>query len=217
MWTAQCQQAFSKLTDALTSVDDLALPNEGRFILDCDASDYEIGAVLSQIQNDVDRPVCYASRLFNKHEQNYDVTGKELLAVVTFTKRFKQYLLGRSFTIRTDHAALQWLKKTPEPMGQQARWLEVLEEFSDYKVERRAGTQHGNADALSRRPPEPFEIVTIALHWSLTLSGIVVGAIVQDRVKVSLPYRTLHVNLSHLSIWWKGKKLMSIFVLSVDF
>ena len=42
-------------------------------------------------------------------------------------------------------------------MGQHSLWLEVLEEFGDYKVEHRAGTQHGNADALSRRPPEPFE------------------------------------------------------------
>ena len=90
-------------------------------------------------------------------ERNYNVTRKEWLAVVTFTKRFKQYLLERSFTIRTDHAALQWLKKTPENMGQQARWLEVLEEFDDYKVEHRAGTQHGKAGALSRRPAEPFE------------------------------------------------------------
>ena len=91
----------------------------------------------------------HRSWLFNKHERNYNVTRKELLAVVTFTKRFKQYLLGRSLTIRTDHAALQWLKKTPEPMRQQARWLEVLEEFGDYKVEHRAGTQDGNADALA--------------------------------------------------------------------
>ena len=108
VWTAQCQQAFTDLKDALTRADVLALPNEeGRFILDCDASDYGIGTVLSQTQNDVERPVCYASRLFNKHERNYNVTRKELLAVVTFTKRFKQYLLRRSFTIRTDYPTLQ--------------------------------------------------------------------------------------------------------------
>ena len=89
MWTAQCQQAFNDLKDVLTSADVLALSNEeGRFVLNCNASDYGIGAVISQIRNDVERPVCYASRLYNKHERNYNVTRKELLAVVTFTKRF---------------------------------------------------------------------------------------------------------------------------------
>jgi len=66
-------------------------------------------------------------------------------------KHFKQYLLGRRFKIRTDHAALTWLRKTPEPIGQQARWLEQMEEY-DFEIEHRPGAQHQNADALSRRP-----------------------------------------------------------------
>ena len=65
-----------------------------------------------------------------RQEQNYNVTRKELLALVTFVKKFRQYLLGAPFLVRTDHAALQWLKRTPEPIGQQARWLEILEEFN---------------------------------------------------------------------------------------
>ena len=93
----------------------------------------------------------YASQLLSKHEKNYNVTCKALLAVVTFVKKFKQYLRGRPFTIRTDHAALQWLKRTPEPIGQRARWLEFLEEFGDYSVQHRAGIKHTNAEALSQR------------------------------------------------------------------
>ena len=151
-WTPQCSASFQQLKSALVSADVLALPTvDGRFVLDCDASDFGIGAGLSQIQNDEERPICYASQLYNRHERNYNVTRKELLALITFVKKFKQYLLGRPFIIRTDHAALQWLKRTPEPIGQQARWLEILEEF-DYEVQHRAGTKHCNADALSRRP-----------------------------------------------------------------
>ena len=154
VWTSQCQVAFVKLKEALVGASVLALPTEeGHFILDCDASDSAIGAVLSQVQAGVERPICYASQLYNKHEQNYNVTRKELLAVVTFVKKFRQYLLGQPFQIRTDHAALQWLKKTPEPIGQQARWLEILEEY-DYRVMHRPGKNHCNADALSRRPSE---------------------------------------------------------------
>ena len=79
------------------------------------------------------------------------MTRKELLAVVFFLKHFRQYLLGRPFLIRTDHAALQWLRRTPQPIRQQSRWLEILEEF-EFSIEHRSGVRHGNADALSRRP-----------------------------------------------------------------
>lgn len=140
----------------------LALQTENdRYILDCDASDTGIGAVLAQIQNGEERPICYASQLYNRHEKNYNVTRKELLALITFVKKFRQYLLGKPFTIRTDHAALQWLKKTPEPIGQQARWLEILEEF-DYEVQHRPGAKHSNADALSRRPPDGDDLAFAA-------------------------------------------------------
>jgi len=71
--------------------------------------------------------------------------------VVNFLKYFHHYLLGRRFKIRTDHAALQWLRHTPEPVGQQARWIGYMEEF-DFKILHRAGSIHGNADAMSRRP-----------------------------------------------------------------
>src|SRR5207244_9564515 len=47
--------------------------------------------------------------------------------------------------------ALQWLQRTPTPIGQQARWLDVLGEF-DFRVLHRPGRAHANADALSRRP-----------------------------------------------------------------
>jgi len=93
----------------------------------------------------------YASRSLDRREQNYCVTRRELLAVVHFLKYFKQYLLGRHFTVRTDHAALTWLKRTPDPIGQQARWLEVMEEY-DYVIEHRPGIRHGNADGMSRKP-----------------------------------------------------------------
>jgi len=53
--------------------------------------------------------------------------------------------------IRTDHFALTWLRRTPDPIGQQGRWLEIMEEF-DFVIEHRPGARHGNADALSRRP-----------------------------------------------------------------
>jgi len=130
----------------------LALPvNEGRYLLDTDASDFGLGAVLSQEQEGCERIIAYASRTLNKAERKYETTHKELLAIVYGLKQYKQYLLGRHFVIRTDHAVLSWLRKTPEPMPQLARWLTFIEQF-DYEILHRPGTQHDNADSLSRRP-----------------------------------------------------------------
>ena len=151
-WDAECHAAFEKLKHALSSPPILAMPDEvGTFTLDTDASESSIGAVLSQVQGGLERVIAYAGRKLSRNEQNYCVTRKELLAVVYFTKHFRQYLLGRKFVIRTDHAALSWLRKTPEPLGQNSRWLELLGEY-EFDIRHRSGTKHGNADALSRHP-----------------------------------------------------------------
>jgi transposase InsO family protein len=92
-------------------------------------------------------------RVLSSVERNYCTTRKEMLAIVYGLHQHRQYLLGRHIIIRTDHSALQSMKKTPEPVGQQARWLDFIEQF-DYEVKHRAGTSHGNADGLSRRPCE---------------------------------------------------------------
>jgi len=120
-WTSQCEGAFTKLKQALITSPILAMPNDtDLFLLDTDAYDVSIGAVLSQVKNGVERVIAYASRSLGKPERNYCVTRKELLAIVCYTRAFRQYLLGRQFVVRTDHSALQWLRSTPEPIGQQA-------------------------------------------------------------------------------------------------
>ena len=152
VWTADAQSSFDALKEALTSPPILTMPNDsGEFVLDTDASDKTIGSVLSQIQDGVERVIAYASRSLDKRECNYCITRKELLSVVHSVKYFKQYLMGRHFKIRTDHAALTWLRHTPQPVGQQGRWLEILEEY-DFSIEHRPGVRHGNADGISRRP-----------------------------------------------------------------
>lgn len=151
-WTAQCQGAFDELKRLLTSAPVLGYPlDEGEMFLDTDASDCGIGAVLCQVQGGEERVLAYGSRRLSAVEQNYCTTRRELLAVVDFTSHFKQYLLGRPFTVRTDHSSLRWLTRLREPEGQLARWLEKLAEY-DFTVIHRPGRVHQNADALSRRP-----------------------------------------------------------------
>ena len=152
-WTATCQQAFDNLRNCLMTSPVLAYPDYSkRFVLDTDASDYGIGAVLSQVNDDKSEcVVAYASRYLTRQEQRYCVTRRELLAIVEFTQHFRQYLLGRKFTLRTDHGSLVWIQNFKEPEGQVARWLERLAEYN-FKVVHRRGTKHNNADALSRHP-----------------------------------------------------------------
>jgi len=151
IWDDAAQQAFERLKEALTSPPILAMPTDtSDYILDTDASDTAIGAVLSVRQDGNERVIAYASRRLDRREINYCVTRKELLAVVHFMRYFRQYLLGRQFRVRTDHATLTWLRRLREPIGQQARWLEVMQEF-DFVIEHRPGSKHKNADALSRR------------------------------------------------------------------
>ena len=152
IWDETCQSSFDELKAALTSPPILAYPNSTEtFILDTDASNFGIGAVLSQKQNGVERVVEYYSKTLSRSERNYCVTHRELLAIVKGVKHFHHYLYGCKFLIRTDHGSLTWLFNFKEPEGQIARWLQLLSTY-DFTIQHRPGSSHKNADALSRRP-----------------------------------------------------------------
>jgi len=126
-WTQTCQQAFQQLKDALCSAPILSYPTrEDTFILDTDASDFGIGGVLSQVQNGREHVIAYASRCLSKSERKYCTTRKEILAVKFCFEYFHQYLYGRHFHLRTDHAAIRWMLDKPVVQGQYARWLTIL-------------------------------------------------------------------------------------------
>ena len=151
-WNNECDLAFRRLKAALCSSPILGYPRQqGTFILDTDASNIGIGAVLSQVQDGEERVIEYFSRVLSKPERNYCVTRRELLAIIRAVDHFHKYLYGQEILIRTDHAALKWLLEMKQPEGQVARWLEKLQQYN-FKIKHRSGRVHNNADALSRRP-----------------------------------------------------------------
>lgn len=152
-WNETHQGSFIQLKTALCSAPLLAYPEErGLFILDTDASNIGIGAVLSQVQNGVEKVIAYASRRLSKSERRYCTTRKELLAVIVFVRQFKHYLFGRRFQVRTDHRALLWMLNWKKPnTSQYCLWKAELELY-DIEVVHRPGRLHANADALSRLP-----------------------------------------------------------------
>ncbi|VDI12072.1 Hypothetical predicted protein, partial [Mytilus galloprovincialis] len=97
--------------------------------------------------------LCYSSKVRTPIQKRYCTTRKELLAVVTFTRQFRNYLLGRQFTVRTDHHSLIWLLRFKNIEGQLARWLEELSQY-DMVIQHRPGKKHQNADGLSRIPDD---------------------------------------------------------------
>ena len=152
IWTDKCETAFQTLKEKLTTAPILAYPRMGvGFILDTDASQFAIGAVLAQKNEGKEEVTAYGSKTLSPAEQNYCVTRRELLAVVYFLKYFRPYLYGQDVTVRTDHGALTWLLKFKNPEGQLARWLEVISQYK-LTIIHRAGRAHSNADGLSRRP-----------------------------------------------------------------
>lgn len=151
-WDESCQNAFVHLKEKLTSAPVLSYPmGEGQFILDTDASGHAIVAVISQVQGSEEKVIAYVSRMLTESQMKYCTTHRELSAVVIFVKYFRLYLFGRQFKIRTDHASFIWLKRFKQPEGMVARWISVLDTY-DYLIEHRKGSQHTNADVLSRKP-----------------------------------------------------------------
>jgi len=119
------------------------------FILTTDASKVAIAAILSQVQDGVERPVAYASRQLNTAEQVYTTSEAEMLALVWATKYFRCYLCGTTFIVRTDYSALIYLRNFANHNSQLLRWSLKLSEL-DFVVEHRPGTKIAHADALSR-------------------------------------------------------------------
>ena len=119
------------------------------FTLQTDASNRGLGAVLSQQVEGVDRPVLYISRKLSEREGRYSTVEKECLAIRWAVDSLRYYLLGRSFTLWSDHAPLQWLHRMKDTNARITRWYLALQPFN-FKVVHRPGAQMVVADFLSR-------------------------------------------------------------------
>ena len=181
-WGLKQKRAFQKVKKllksgrVLTHFDD-RLP----LLLECDASPYGLGAVLShEMPDGSERPVCFASRTLSKAEQNYSHMDIEALAIIFGVKKYHQYLFGRQFEIKTDHKPLTHIFDESRVVpamasGRIQRWALTLGAY-DYRIHYRQGKSNVNADALSRLPlpmaalevPQPAEVIHLMEHLSTT-------------------------------------------------
>ncbi len=144
------EEAFQRVKGALTSAPVLRAPDFScPFLLQTDASNTGLGAVLSQIQEGEEHPVIYISRKLTPAERNYAAVEKEALAIKWAVLDLRYYLLGRKFTLVTDHAPLQWMARAKDTNARVTRWFLALQDFH-FVVRHRAGAANANADGLSR-------------------------------------------------------------------
>ena len=125
-------------------------------ILTTDGSLQGLGACLAQVQNNQEITISYWSETLNAAQRNYCLTHIELLAVVEGIEAHHHYLAGAPFILRTDHAALVWLRSFKNLRGRLARWIEQLE-FYKFTVQHVPASSIPHVDALSRMPNRPCD------------------------------------------------------------
>lgn len=147
----ECQEAYERLRDALTTAPILAIYDPKRETeLHCDASSRGFGAVLLQRGDDRKlHPVSYYSKGTTPQEAKYHSFELETLAIIYALRRFRTYLEGIPFKIITDCNSLTLTLNKREMNPRIARWALELENY-DYSVCHRPGVRMGHVDALSR-------------------------------------------------------------------
>ena len=181
-WSTAADAAFQRLKTLFSTAPVLSMPDPSRqFILEVDASETGIGAVLSQ-RDSTDgqlHPCAFYSRRLTPAERNYDVGNRELLAVHDALKEWRHWLEGSAqpFLVLTDHKNLTYLRTAKRLSPRQSRWALFFTRFH-FSIMFKPGSENVRADALSRQfsdLPEPEEPETIlpetcfvgAVTWDL--------------------------------------------------
>ena len=152
-WTAVHQTAFDKLKNSIADDVVLKYPNFSKpFTIATDSSKFAVGACISQMDCERNlRPVAFAGRKLSVAERNYSVTDQELVGIKFALMKFEHYVIGRKFTILTDHAALVALGGKVKLTGRMAKWADFFARF-DFEIKHLKGKLNVVPDALSRIP-----------------------------------------------------------------
>lgn len=144
-------QAFADLKSILSSSEVLAFPDFTKpFHLTTDASNYALGALLSQDDQEKDRPIAYISRSLNRTEENYATNEKEMLAIVWALESLRLYLYGAGCVrVYTDHQPLTFALGNRNFNAKLKRWKSRIEEYN-CKLIYKPGKSKVVADALSQ-------------------------------------------------------------------
>ncbi|XP_050924947.1 uncharacterized protein LOC108874699 [Lates calcarifer] len=177
VWSPAAEAAFTKLKSLFSSAPVLCHPDPSvQFVVEVDASDSGVGAVLSQRSTSDQKlhPCAFFSRRLTPAERNYDVGNRELLAVVLALQEWRHWLEGSThpFIVWTDHKNLSYLRSARRLNSRQARWALFLGRFN-FTLTYRPGSRNAKPDALSRQFSSPVEGPAVD---TILPSSCVVGA-----------------------------------------
>ncbi|SPC67464.1 uncharacterized protein UHOD_11753 [Ustilago sp. UG-2017b] len=183
-WNHAAQHAFEQLrssfnTDTILRHFDPARP----IIVETDASDFAVAAVLSQSFDQGTRhPIAFFSKKLDPAQLNYPIFDKEMFAIVAAFKHWRQYLEGAKFPVQvlTDHRSLKYFTTTKQLNRRQARWSELLSDF-DFVIQYRPGAQAGLPDTLTLKSD-----ITDKIHDALS-SNSWTSALLEQAHLGSLP------------------------------
>ncbi len=153
-WSSEAEGAFLDLKKRFTSAPILINPDSSRqFVVEVDASDVGVGAVLSQRSPEDNKlhPCAFLSHRLSPTERNYDVGNRELLAVKMALEEWRHWLEGvdQPFVVWTDHRNLEYIRSAKRLNPRQARWALFFGRFN-FALTYRPGSRNVKPDALSR-------------------------------------------------------------------
>jgi hypothetical protein len=152
VWIEKAQETFEKMKQVMSSCPVLALPDFTQpFVLECDASEIGRGVVLMQS----DHPIAFESRKLREYERHYSIYDKEMLAIMHALTKFRQYLVGNKFKVKTDHNSLKFLVEQKDLSERQQKWINKIQDY-DFEIEYVTNiVQQILLLYLYQRPPSP--------------------------------------------------------------
>uniref|UniRef100_A0A3B3XW38 Gypsy retrotransposon integrase-like protein 1 n=1 Tax=Poecilia mexicana TaxID=48701 RepID=A0A3B3XW38_9TELE len=180
VWSSEADKAFKELKRKFSTAPILIQPDPSRqFILEVDASDTGVGAVLSQVSPSDNKlhPSAFFSRRLSQAERNYDVGNKELLAIKLALEEWRHWLEGAKhpFIVWTDHKNLAYLREAKRLNPRQSRWSLFFSRFN-FVISYRPGSKNAKPDALSRQFSADHEETTA----HIIPESCVIGALTWD-------------------------------------
>ena len=165
-WNQAATEAFQALQRAMTTVLVLAMPNfEIPFVVESDASGFGLGAVLMQNY----RPIAYFSQALTKIQRLKSIYERELMAIVFAVQKWRHYLQGRRFVVRTDQKSLRFLIEQREVNLEYKKLTKLL--VFDFEIIYKPGMENKAVDALSRQVA-PHELFAVSMTTALQLEEI---------------------------------------------
>jgi hypothetical protein len=162
IWTDVHESTFNKLKIAISDLPSLTIFNpELQLELSTDASTTHVAAVLHQLDEHGRRNlIACASRTLTSPESRYFTQELECLAVIFGLQKFRPYLLGRKFTLATDHQALLSVLTKKSPSSRITRWSLAMQEY-DFTIVHVPGRLNFVSDTLSRPDHTPATLMSI--------------------------------------------------------